>query len=196
PPKAEGPQPRAVVEGGLVYKFGSKPQHSTFEKDFIIKNEGQADLTLRLEAPPCSCTVAGFQSKVNEASTNEKVIPPKGETTIHSPWEPRGYTGKYRKPATLITNDPENPQLEFAAEGEVYPAIVVYPGDKMYFSEASTDEDENRQVVAVFSPDRPELKINEMTSSRPELITATQEPMTPEQCKGLKIEKGTNVTVH
>src|SRR5262245_4570233 len=76
--KAKGPQPRAVVEGELIYKFGSKAQNIKFERDFVIKNEGQADLTLRLQAPPCSCTVAGFQSKVNEPSTTEKVVPPKG----------------------------------------------------------------------------------------------------------------------
>jgi len=192
--KAAGPQPRAVVEGGLTYKFGAKAQHTTFEKDFVIKNEGEGPLTLQLEAPACSCTVAGFQDK-DGRPTGSKVVPPKGQATIHLTWETRTFSGKYRKPATLLTNDPENPQLEFAAEGEVFPAVIVYPDTTMNFNEISTDEDEHVQVVAVYSPDRPELKITEITSSRPDVITATDEAMSPQNCKALKIEKGREIKV-
>src|SRR4051812_30153049 len=58
----QGPVPKVVVDGELRYQFGTKAQQSTFAKDWVIKNEGDADLQLRLEAPPCSCTVAGFQT--------------------------------------------------------------------------------------------------------------------------------------
>jgi hypothetical protein len=188
-PQAKGPHPRAVVEGDPTYKFGSKAQHSKFEKDFVIKNEGDADLTLTLQEPPCSCTVAGFQDAKGRVS-GSKVIPPKQQATIHFTWETRENNGHYVKPATLVTNDPEHPTLRFAADGEVYPAVVVFPAGNINFSEISTDEEFHTQTIAVFSPDHPGLKITEITSSRPELIVGEQAPLPEADSKGLKATTG------
>jgi len=194
-PKPTGPQPRAVVDGELIYKFGRRAQFTTFEKDFVIKNEGEGDLVLELSDPPCSCTVAGFQDEKGNKTGTKKVVPPKQQATIHFTWQTRGNSGHYEKPATLLTNDHEHPQLVFAADGEVFPAVIVYPDMKMNLAEISTDQDEYTQAIAVYSPDRPDLKITEIVSSRPDLITTTDEPMSPEECKGLKAEKGRHITV-
>ena len=191
-----GPHPKAVVDDEMIYKFGKKALHTKFERDWTIKNEGDADLILTLEAPPCSCTVAGFMDK-NRQVSGSKTVPPKEDTVIHFTWETLS-NGHYHKPATLLTNDPERPKLTFAADGEVSPAVMIYPpleGLALNFVEIANNEEPHRMKLAVYSSDRPELKITELTSSLPELITAEDKPLPEAQCKELKIEAGREVVV-
>lgn len=193
--EAQGPQPKAVVDGDLTYHFGSKAQQVTFDKAWVIRNEGDADLQLRLEAPPCSCTVAGFQTENGVPTGTAKVIPPKGETKIHFTWQTRENNGKYLKSATILTNDPERPRLEFTAEGEVSPAVMVFPQSVVDFQEISTDEKEHATSILVFSRDKPDFKITKLATSKPQFFDVEQEPMSTAELADLKIEAGHKVTV-
>lgn len=191
-----GPHPRAVVDGDMIYKFGTKALHTKFERDWTIKNEGDADLVLTLEAPPCSCTVAGFMD-ANRQVSGSKTVPPKGETEIHFTWETLS-NGHYHKPATLVTNDPEKPRLTFAAEGEVSPAVMIYPpleGQAINVSEIASDDKDHPVKFAVYSQDKPDLKITEMSTSLPELITVEQKPLSEEACKEINTKAGHEVTL-
>lgn len=190
-----GPRPKAVVDGDMTYHFGQKAQQTTFEKDWVIRNAGDADLKLTLEAPPCSCTVAGFQTDQGNLNGTTKTVPPGGQTKIHFTWQTRENNGKYEKPATILTNDPEHERLEFAAVGEVYPAIVVYPMARVDFGEISTDQEERQAMVYLFSRDKPDFKISKLSISQPKYFSVEQQPMTTEECKELKIDKGIKVTV-
>lgn len=192
--------PKVVIDEDLIYHFGTKAQLTKFEKDWVVKNEGKGTLTLKLEAPACSCTVAGFQKKDTVTGetkvTGETIdIPPGGQHPVHFTWETRTYNEKYRKPVTILTNDPEHPRLEFAAEGEVFPAVVVYPSDTIEYSELSTDETSHRMGVALFSPDMPEMKIVKISTSKPELVTVAQEPLSADDCKSLKVKAGYRIHV-
>ena len=46
------------------------------------------------------------------------------------------------------------------------------------------------------SPDKPDLKITKLTSSKPDLILAEHQPLTEEECKDLKVEAGHRVTIN
>ena len=50
-------------------------------------------------------------------------------------------------------------------------------------------------MIAVYSKERPDLKLTKLSSSKPDLIVLEAKPMTPQQAEVLKIEKGYNVTV-
>jgi hypothetical protein len=189
--KVEGPQPHVVVDGDLAYHFDTKPQKIKFSRDWVIKNDGKGELTLRLEAPPCSCTVANF----GKDGKTTVMVPPGGQIPIHFTWETRTYTGHYRKPAIVLTNDLERPKLEFVAEGTIQPALVVYPTTDIDLMEVSTDETSHSARVALYSPDRPEMKILKLSSSKPELITLTSEPLKEEDLKHLKVKAGYRINV-
>jgi hypothetical protein len=192
-----GPLPKAVVDGDLTYKFGSKALHTKFERDWTIKNEGEGDLVLTLEAPPCSCTVAGFMD-ANRKVSGSKTVPPKGETVVHLTWETLA-NGHYHKPATLLTNDPEKPKITFSAEGEVSPAVMIYPPatDNLAINvaEIPSDKEEHQVKFAVYSLDKPDLKITEIASSLPEYITADQTDLPEAICKEIKAKAGRQVTL-
>ncbi|WP_422927301.1 DUF1573 domain-containing protein [Singulisphaera sp. PoT] len=194
-PAAKGPQPKAVVEGDPQYNFGTKAQHTKFEKEWFIKNEGKAPLRLSLEAPPCSCTVANFQGKDGKSSVSEISVEPGDKVPIHLTWDTRSYNEHYKKPATLLTNDPERPKITFTAEGEVRPAVVVYPDANIPLLELTTDEEKHTGKIAIFSPDRPDFKLTGVKTSKPDVISASWKPLTTEEASAIKTKEGFMVEV-
>jgi hypothetical protein len=81
--------------------------------------------------------------------------------------------------------------VSLRVDGLVHPAIVTYPPDGVVqIRELATDEPEHTERIALYSPDRPETKILKITSSKPDLISATAEPLTDEQRKMLDVPRG------
>lgn len=199
--KPSGPPPHAVVEGDLTYQFGTKAQRETFTKDWVVRNEGKGDLVLTLANKECSCTSVEVRDKGGkvsklEAAGGQAILAPGDEATIRLTWETREpHDPKFRKQATIGTNDLQHPKFTFIAEGEVYPAVVVFPKPDIEMVELTTDEESHPARVAVFSPDRPDTKITKISSSNPDLVVASQEPLTEDDCKALKVTKGIRVNV-
>jgi hypothetical protein len=190
-PADAGPLPLAAVDGDPTYKFGMAAQQVKLEKDWTVRNEGKADLALTIGPPACSCTVANFAN-----GTNKTTIKPGEATTIHLTFETRENNGGYHKSATLVTNDPTHPTLEFAADGIVRPSVVLYPPEPtVNFMEIANDTDDHHTKVALYSPDQPDMKITQIKSSRPDQVVVTQEPLPAEDCKQLKVDKGIRINV-
>jgi hypothetical protein len=189
---SKGPKPKAViVEGGpTTFEFGTLPQRVTGKHTWVVKNTGQADLDIWMMSSTCSCTLARFKN-------GEKAVVKPGESTdIVLEYETRENNGDYAKGAEIGTSDPDFPQFTLQVHGKVYPAIQTVPqGSMVNFMNVSTDIEEHIQRVAVFSVDRPEMKILKATSSKPKEIVATYEPLTEKEARELQVLKGYKVTV-
>lgn len=187
----EGPAPKAVIDGELTHRFGTMSQETTGENLWKITNEGPGDLLLKKGPSTCSCTIVNFKN------SESAVLKPKESTEIRLTWETRSNNGKFSKSASILTNDPEHPKLDFAVEGTVRPALVLFPPSSTvnFLSLSNADEDHKYQI-AVSSPDKSDLKITRLTSSKPDLIIAEHQPLTAEECKGLKIEAGHRITIN
>jgi hypothetical protein len=191
-PVAPGPKPLAVVDGDLTHHFGMAAQQAKIEKDWVIKNEGEANLELSKGPPACSCTIADFANGQNTIS-----LKPGEKTTLHLTFHTNNYNGAYHKPATVVTNDPLHPTLEFVGEGTIRPSVVLYPPEPtINYLEISNDQDDHRSSLALYSPDRPEIRITELISSRPNKIVVAHEPLAPEDCKELKVQQGHRITIN
>ena len=192
-PAAAGPLPKLEIREPLTHEFGTMPQLTVGEHSWEFKNVGDADLVLWLEGSTCSCTVA----KLKNADGIEKpklVVKPRESTKIDVSWETRTFENDYNKWATIGTNDPSHPSVALNVHGKVYPPIIIVPDEPIVFDSASNEE---RHVtrIAVFSADRPETKITKVATSRPEFFVATPAPLTPEECKQLKVTSGFRVDV-
>lgn len=188
-----GPQPEVFVETPLIYKFTSKPQFETFSHDWVIKNKGQGDLVLHLQGTTCSCTVAEFPKG---AESDTMTVKPGEETTVHLTFETRTSEGKFQKSATMGTNDPKMPSITFATDGEVHPAIVTYPPEKVVMFTSISNEVDNSARVAMFSPDRPDLKIIKVTTTKPGFVTGEPAPMNEVDRMYLKTKSGFRINIH
>jgi hypothetical protein len=180
-----------VVDGELTHHFDKMAQETAGEKVWTITNEGQGDLVLRKGTSTCSCTIANL--KEGESA----VLKPKESTEIRLSWKTKEFNGKFSQSSSILTNDPEHPQLDFKVEGTVQPAILLFPPTSTvnYLTIANTEED-NRRQIALASPDKPNFKITKLTTSKPDLIQAEQTPLTESECKELKVEAGYRVTIN
>lgn len=97
-----------------LFNFGSIKEGQKAEYDFVFKNEGKSNLTLRKITPSCGCT-----------TTNPKDMNIKAGNTsqIHVVFDSAGKTGSQSKTITLITNDPKNSSMILWIKGTVEPKV-------------------------------------------------------------------------
>jgi hypothetical protein len=189
----KGPHGKVEVPEPLVYNFGTMPQRSEGKHSWEFKNVGDADLELWLESSTCSCTIAKF--KADEGRGKKTVlIKPNTSTTIDLEWQTKLFPPDYTKGATIGTNDPARPSVALSVTGKVYPPVILVPADLVAFNTVS-NEQINEAKIAVFSMDRPETKITQMTTSRPEFLVPKSRPLTADECKQLKAKAGYEVTL-
>jgi hypothetical protein len=156
-------------------------QHDTGHRTWKVTNEGQADLHLKFSSSTCSCTIANLERG------KEATVKPGESTTVELKWETKDNNGKYQKSATITTDDLERPALAFIVDGQVRPAVVTIPPDSLLnFLTISNDEPARTMRVAVFSPDKPDMKITAVKTSRPDLVVATHQPMNSEELATLQ----------
>jgi hypothetical protein len=184
-----GPQPKLEIAQDLVYEFGKMSQHSQDKHSWEIRNAGEGTLELWMEGTPtCSCTIANLQDG------KKAVVQPGESTAIELQWDTKAFQDTYSQGATFGTNDPSRPTFKLAVHGKVYPPVVVYPQSMMTFPSISNEES-HHSLIAVFSPDRPKLKLTKLTTSKPGLIVAKSMPMEAKEAQSLKAEAGYRVTV-
>jgi hypothetical protein len=185
-----GPRSKVEIDQEPIYEFGKMSQHSTGKHTWKIKNTGDADLELWMEGKPtCSCTIAKLEH-------GQKARVKAGESTeIELEWNTKDFEQEhYSQGATFGTNDPGRPTFHLTVAGKVAPAVLVYPPQVVQFPIISNEETHHARI-AVFSPDRPGMKLTKLATSKPGLIVAEAAPMTPEEAKPLKAEAGYRVTV-
>lgn len=171
-------QPKAVLEGEQTYYFGTLPQRTTGKHVWTVRNEGKGKLTLWMISSTCSCTLAKFKN-------GEKAIVPPGESTeIVLEYETRENNGTYEKGAEIGTNDPGLPQFSLHVKGQVFPAVQTFPpGASINYTTIANDEPDHKAFLAVYSKDRPDVKILDIKTSRPNDIKVDVQPLPPNEAK-------------
>jgi len=124
--RAEDPKPadakpaatggaRIAVEPG-AFDFGKAVQNKTLQKEFLIRNFGDADLVLDSVTTSCGCTVAEGYSKV---------VKPGASTHLQVSLQTRTSVGKIQKSVLIKSNDATKGLYELKLE-----AIVAAPDTK------------------------------------------------------------------
>ena len=117
-------------------------------------------------------------------------VAPGGSEPIELTWNSRKFDGAYRKNARIGTNDPRNPEVVLSVQGKVYPAITMVPNDSVVNYMTVTNDENAVRKVALFSKDRPGMKITRMNCLNKDLIQLGLAPMTSAELAGFKVEAG------
>lgn len=126
-PKKTGPWPKAVVSGP-VFKFGTMRVGQDNSHDFVITNEGDADLVLKTGKTTCKCTRFGFGA-VEETAKKDAVVKPGNSVTLTMNWNGGKVADRgFRHGGDVFTNDPKNTTIKLAVEGAVEMPYEVQPG--------------------------------------------------------------------
>jgi hypothetical protein len=121
-----GPKPRAEVPE-TRHAFGTVGTGGTGSHEFVVRNTGDAPLTLRRGATSCTCTVSDFEATEGGSPDGKKVVSSGGETKIRVQWKGKPPGGPFRQQATILTDDPRRPELVFVVEGTVVPTWKAVP---------------------------------------------------------------------
>jgi hypothetical protein len=192
PPKPRtGLEPKAVVLGEPTFEFGTLPQRHTGKHSWTVKNEGKGDLDLWMISSTCSCTLAKFKDG------GKAVVKPGESTEITLEFETRDNNGDYKKGAEIGTSDPDLSSFSLYVHGMVHPAITLVPaGGVVNMLNISTDKEDHFAHVALFSQDRPDVKVTKVTTSKPGVELASVEPLAPDECDQLRIQKGLKLNIN
>jgi hypothetical protein len=105
---SEARAPRAVVPF-TSFDFGDIYKGEIISLDFVIKNEGTADLVIKEFVSGCGC----------EITNADRFIPPGKEGKAQLEVNTSTQFGQITKPATLRTNDPEHPNIVLTLSANV-----------------------------------------------------------------------------
>lgn len=159
---ADGPVPKAVVPGP-VWNAGPVAKGERLSTDFVIRNEGDAELELLEVTPACGCTVAKFDAR----------IPPGGSGKVHAELDTTGFLGPIAKGITVLTNDPANPRLQLTIQAQVEARLRAQPGYARYIYVQGHGEAPIAQTV--WALDYPDLEVVEVVSPYPFLTVSFRE---------------------
>jgi hypothetical protein len=166
-PKATIAEPLKDV--GTVSK-GDKIVH-----DFVIKNEGDADLQITSVQPACGCTVADF----------DKVIKPGQTGKVHAVIDSATFSGPISKGVSVFTNDPDHPQIELTIHAKVEPYISIKPGYARYIT-VQGEPLEGNIAQTLWAPDGTSWDITGIDSPYPFLAVTFHEAKPEERLPDAK----------
>jgi hypothetical protein len=112
--------PKLEIVDGHTFDFGTMEFATSKKHAFVVKNTGNAPLTLKMLGTSCKCTLAQLP--------NDRLDPGK-ETKIELEWKANERHGPYTQTATLETNDPRHPTVIFTVSGRVIGSHLLEPSD-------------------------------------------------------------------
>lgn len=101
-----------------IFDFGSIPQGKKLTHAFIIRNAGDAPLTIEQVTTSCGCTAA---------ASSQRTLPPGATSEIKATFDSTNFRGSVHKTVQVRSNDPKTPVYIFTLQGTVIEQIVVAP---------------------------------------------------------------------
>jgi hypothetical protein len=159
-------EPRAVVEDAVhdlgVLKPGDQRRHK-----FVIRNDGAADLVLKLGSTSCKCTLAHF---------DELRIPPRRSDVIELEWRTEDPQFRFRQGAVINTNDRALPSFELVGEGSVRVKLAAL-NDTVFLADVPRNTARSLNVL-LYSQAYASVEFRKIESSS-DAITAVLSEATP-----------------
>jgi hypothetical protein len=191
-------QPAGAVSGPIgsdpaiqvdqpVYQFGAMQRGTTKSHEFVVRNVGQSQLTLRTGGTTCKCTIGDVP---------DTPVPPGGSVQVKLEWSALTNPGPFRQTATILTNDPRASRIELSVEGEVTEASGVSPGDFIFDKVAAGDVKSAEVYIMAFAQD--DLNVSEPALTNTEtrkFFDVTVEPVKPSELPNPKARSGVRIRV-
>ncbi|RPI77046.1 MAG: DUF1573 domain-containing protein [Planctomycetaceae bacterium] len=158
------PWPKAVLDR-TEFDFGRMEVGEELEHDFVIRNEGEADLELVQGDTTCQCTISQLEGDRIPAGQSAKI-------TLR--WHPTQQSDTFEKGAEIRTNDPQNSSIHLKIIGMVAPRFVTNPPEIWEIREYS-DSGPNKTTGYVFSPIVEDLQITRLIYDENRMTVSVRE---------------------
>lgn len=156
------------------FDFGSVPQGQKVVHEFVLQNQGDADLTIARISPSCGCTAAAVSSSVVKPGASEKV---------RVEFDTSGFSGAKTKSAQILTNSTDKSEVTVRLTGVVVRGVSVAP-ERLEFGEihpTSSPQSRTREFVVEIA-EGSELKSRQATTFS-KYLTVTQLAQEPRRAR-------------
>ncbi|MEX2317957.1 MAG: DUF1573 domain-containing protein [Pirellulales bacterium] len=186
-PSSSEPTPRAEVAES-EFNFGAMQRGTKNSHQFVIKNVGNAPLTLKVGQTSCKCTLG--------VASDKPVVP--GESTlVRLDWTANADAGTaFRQTATLLTNDPQQSSLTLTIVGQVNKAEGIEPPD-FVFDKVPAGESKSAHIF-VMSMFEDQITVTDVDVTHAEtrpFFDRRVEPVSREELPNPAAKAGARVTV-
>jgi hypothetical protein len=165
--------PKITVINGERHDFGTMDRGSHGRHAFLIRNDGDAPLTLATGRPSCGVCVKVFQA------TKERLEPgEKAEVIIE--WDVVTNETEFEQSGPVNTNDPSRPTVTLYISGRVIDTVRAERGD-LHFHDLSTNEASTASLNLYAFRD-PDLQVHKYELNNPVLskfVEASFAPLEP-----------------
>jgi hypothetical protein len=134
------PGPKVVV-GKQDYDFGKMETDGAGERTFVFTNAGGQPLTLEQGKSSCGCCTCVCETRLPDGGT----IRPGESAAVTLRWNIKTFTGAYYQSSTILTNDPERPEVTVRVSGRITPKLRVVPW-QLIFSRVAAGQEATGEV--------------------------------------------------
>lgn len=185
---SSGPRPVAQISE-TIYNFGRVSLGGTGSHAFVVRNVGTAPLLITKGTTSCTCTVSDFEGEGE--GKNSRTVSAGDEIIVRIEWTGKGEGGPFRQRATILTNDPNQPEIAFSIEGTVIPTWKAEPNG-VFVSGLSANAASQAEVkIYTFSDQLPHLNTCQVADgSFAERIVVKNRPLTQDEIQEEPEAKG------
>jgi hypothetical protein len=176
PTSAQAPK---IGGHNAIFDFGSVVKGAKVTHKFVVKNEGQAPLTISKITNSCDCFSAKF----------DETIEPGKEGTIDVTVDTSKQEGPIQLIGVINSNDPERPVTHLTIKGLVKGPIALLPQDHFALT-AVRGENKVSHIILEINRPKP-LKVKGIESTNP-LFKPRVETVTPGKKYRITIKASSN----
>ena len=158
-----------------VADMGSVPKGEKVTHDFMIKNEGDADLMITNVQPACGCTVAEFDKVIKAGADRQGARG--GRHLLLQRSDRQGGQRLHQRPAT--------PKIDLTLRAKVDPYISAKPGYARYIV-VQGESQEGTITQSLWAPDGSSWDITSVDSPYPSLKVTYREAKPEERVPDAK----------
>jgi Protein of unknown function (DUF1573) len=184
PPVADKPPFPKAVTGERIHEFGTMGINEEQKHKFQITNKGEGPLVIAKGPTNCKCTISSISKK--DLATGETA-------TVEMSWTPREADPAFSKTATIYTNDPELPEIQFKVFGKVAQLYYLRP-EKEWYAGLVTDVDDGKTRGTIGSEIDKTFKILKIETNDPHLKVASRR-LNPLELRKDKLKSGYELSV-
>src|SRR5262245_49424419 len=108
--------PKVVVVNGERHDFGTMDRNAHGKHDFIVRNDGDAPLTLATGQPSCGVCIKVF-------SVAKERLEPSERTEVTIEWDVKVGDAEFEQSGPLTTNDPVHKTVTLYIRGRILDSV-------------------------------------------------------------------------
>jgi hypothetical protein len=150
--------PKVTIVNGERHDFGAMERNAHGKHAYIVRNDGDAPLTLECGQPSCGVCIKVF-------AVAKPVLGPGERTEVHIEWDVKNGDNKFEQSGPLKTNDPLKPSVHLSVTGQIIENVRLDHPD-VHFHDLSPSESASA-TVNIYTYRDDELTIGDSGFSNP-----------------------------